>query len=148
MLRLCHFSADTRQTPSYQPWAFRHTCHWQEGQSWPAVQPNVSIFLLPCTRSNLIYPRTIMLCGKISVLLPSATGFTLLWAFEMKDVPLSILYINSPRGMGEPFPDPQSRWAAAFACSGLLSISTASSCTKCLRILAPNVQGGCCALIY
>lgn len=38
-------SADTRQTPSHQPWAFRHTRHWQERQSWPKIQPSVSKFL-------------------------------------------------------------------------------------------------------
>lgn len=37
-------SADTRQTPSHQPRALRHTCHRQEGQPRPTIKPNVSVF--------------------------------------------------------------------------------------------------------
>lgn len=65
---------------------------------------------------------------------------SILTAVGMKDlapISTSILPIKGPRGLEEQSPDPQSLRAAALACSGLFSISTAGSCWK--MSLASNV---------
>lgn len=136
-------SADTRQAPSHQPWALWHTCHWQEGKSWPAIKPSVSICLWLCFScrliSNVMHRRSIMLCGEIFCAnpLPSAAG-----SLHSKSADSSCNERSSPapsqtvpeawkRRAYLPPPAPQSCWAGVCVrvracCIG--SVSMARSC--------------------